>query len=72
MELPPGSRGYGQARHVDHPEAEARRSQVTAIVEQCEGADRFERQQRLMPFEHLLPPRYRGRNERLEEPLDER
>jgi len=67
MELPPGFRGYGQANHRDHPNTEARRSEVTAIREQVKHADRFEIQNRLMPFQRLLPERYRERNERLEE-----
>lgn len=71
MELPPGSRGYGQASHAEHPETEARRAEIKAIREEHVQADRFELQQRLMPFEHLLPERYRGRNERLEEPVDD-
>lgn len=69
MELPPGFRGYGQAGHRDHADTAARRAEVTAIRERLKGADRFEIQRALMPFEHLLPERYRGRNERLEEPL---
>jgi len=68
MELPPGFRGYGQANHVDHPDTEARRAEVTTIREQLTEGDRFELQHRLMPFQQLLPERYRGRNERPEEP----
>ncbi|MFU8876778.1 MAG: fumarate reductase flavoprotein subunit [Wenzhouxiangellaceae bacterium] len=71
MELPPGFRGYGQANHVDHPDTEGRRDEVTRIREQLAEGDRFEIQRRLMPFEELLPERYRGRNERLEEPHTE-
>lgn len=70
MELPPGTRGYGQANHIDHPDTAARRAEVERIRRQLEGADRFAVQQALMPYLHLLPERYRGRNERLEEPLD--
>lgn len=70
MELPPGFRGYGQADHREHPDTDARRDEVTRIREQLKDADRFEIQNRLMPFEHLLPERYRGRNERLDEPLE--
>ncbi|MDX1626981.1 MAG: fumarate reductase flavoprotein subunit, partial [Wenzhouxiangellaceae bacterium] len=68
MELPPGFRGYGQADHREHPDTEKRRAEVTAIRERLADADRFEVQDRLMPFLHLLPERYRQRNERLEEP----
>jgi len=70
MELPPGFRGYGQADHKDHPDTEARNAEVQNIREQLKTADRFELQDKLMPFKHLLPERYRGSNERLEEPSD--
>ena len=64
MELPPGWRGYGARDHIDHPDTPLR----TAEVEQAAAiADRFERQQTLMPYKHLLPPDYRGRNARLGE-----
>jgi hypothetical protein len=32
------------------------------------SADRYALQESLMPYEQLLPERYRARNERLEEP----
>jgi hypothetical protein len=35
-------------------------------------ADRFALQQALMPYEQLLPPRLRGRNERIDERFDDR
>ena len=63
MELPPGWRGYGEKNHIDHPDTAARQSEVDAI--DAAHADRFERQQALMPFDSQLPPRFRGRNERL-------
>jgi hypothetical protein len=31
------------------------------------SADRFTVQAALMPYEHLLPTRFRGRNERIDE-----
>jgi len=31
--------------------------------------DRFELQKTLLPYEHLLPQRLRGKNERIDEPL---
>jgi fumarate reductase flavoprotein subunit len=40
---------------------------VAALRERMAGADRFAVQQALMPYEHLLPPALRGRNERLDE-----
>ncbi len=35
------------------------------------GAPRFAVQQALMPYENLLPEGLRGRNERIDEPIDE-
>lgn len=69
MELPPGFRGYGTRNHIDHPDTEARNAAIEEIERQLEGADRFRRQAKLMEYESLLPARYRGRNERLGEPL---
>jgi hypothetical protein len=36
------------------------------------GASRIEIQAALMPYEHLLPPKFRGPNERVDEPLPPR
>jgi fumarate reductase flavoprotein subunit len=33
------------------------------------GASRYAVQEALMPYHDLLPPRLRGRNERIDEPL---
>jgi hypothetical protein len=33
------------------------------------GADRYQVQAALLPYEHQLPARLRGRNERVDEPL---
>ncbi|MBS3743817.1 MAG: fumarate reductase flavoprotein subunit [Wenzhouxiangellaceae bacterium] len=68
MELPPGFRGYGTRNHLEHPDTAARQEEVERTQKRLEGADRFTLQETLMPFEQLLPERYRGRNERLEEP----
>jgi fumarate reductase flavoprotein subunit len=65
MELPPGWRGYGAKDYTDHPETTERQSQVDALKEQF--TDRYERQHALMPYEHLLPPSLRGRNERIDD-----
>jgi len=65
MEMPPGFRGYGARDHADHPDTERRETEVAAVREAHGDADRFAIQQQLMPFAHLLPERYRGRNERL-------
>jgi fumarate reductase flavoprotein subunit len=70
MELPPGWRGYGAKDYVDHPDTAARAAEVEAIRKQA-GLDRFTLQAKLMPYEHLLPARFRGRNERIDERFDE-
>ncbi len=67
MELPPGFRGYGARNIVDHPATPARQAAVEAV--HGGGGERGMMQDRLMPFRHLLPERYRGPNERLGEPL---
>ena len=69
MELPPGWRGYGARDYVDHPDTSARTAAVAALREQMRDSPRFAVQQALMPYEELLPPRLRGRNERIDEPL---
>jgi fumarate reductase flavoprotein subunit len=67
MELPPGWRGYGARDYIDHPDTARRSAEVER--RKAAGGDRHALQASLMPYEHLLPPRYRGRNERLDEPL---
>jgi fumarate reductase flavoprotein subunit len=67
MELPPGWRGYGAKDYIDHPDTPARHKEVEAIKARLASADRFAVQQALMPYEALLPPRLRGRNERIDE-----
>ncbi len=67
MELPPGWRGYGARDHMEHPAAEGRRARIEQVKRDLAGADRFAVQEALMPFRHLLPERYRGPNERLDE-----
>jgi fumarate reductase flavoprotein subunit len=66
MELPPGFRGYGTQNIIEHPDT-ARRQ---ADVDEMRGAklDRYAAQSYLMSFKQLLPLKYRGRNERLDEP----
>ncbi len=66
MELPPGFRGYGTRNHIDHPDSEKRHSEISKILEGVDPQDRYARQAALMSFEHLLPEKYRSRNERLE------
>ena len=73
MELPPGWRGYGTRDHIDHPgHGQARRRDRSA-----QAAARWRRsfcavQEMLMPYGHLLPKRFRGRNERIDEMMGER
>jgi fumarate reductase flavoprotein subunit len=69
MELPPGWRGYGAKDYIDHPDTPARAEAVAKLRESLSGSDRFAVQEALMPFRHLLPERYRGRNERIDEPF---
>jgi fumarate reductase flavoprotein subunit len=71
MELPPGWRGYGAKDYVDHPDTAGRAADVEAIRTKMANAPRLAVQQALMPYENLLPERYRGRNERIDEPIDE-
>ena len=67
MELPPGWRGYGARDHIAHEHSRKRQREVDQIRTDMSGEDRFAVQNRLMPYEHLLPERYRGRNARLGE-----
>jgi fumarate reductase flavoprotein subunit len=69
MELPPGWRGYGAKDYTDHPDTPKRAEDVAALRERLKDAPRHAVQQALMPYEDLLPPSLRGRNERIDEPL---
>jgi fumarate reductase flavoprotein subunit len=69
MELPPGWRGYGAKDYVDHPDTPRRAGEVQAIRERLQERDRHQVQSEIMPYEHLLPERFRGRNERIDERL---
>jgi fumarate reductase flavoprotein subunit len=71
MELPPGWRGYGAKDYVDHPDTARRAADVEAARQRLQGADRLAVQATLMPYADLLPPRYRGANERIDERLAE-
>ena len=42
---------------------------VAKLREQLKDADRHAVQAAVMPYEHLLPERFRGRNERIDERL---
>ena len=63
MELPPGWRGYGERNHIEHPDTGGREAEVERLS--ADAGDRHEVQDALMPYDELLPERYRGRNERL-------
>ena len=65
MELPPGWRGYGARDAIDHPDTSARVAEVAALRDRLAGVDRHAIQSALMPFSHLVPPPFRGRNARL-------
>jgi len=67
MELPPGWRGYGNKDYVDHPDTPRRADELQQLRERLHGADRHAVQAEIMPYEHLLPARFRGRNERIDE-----
>ncbi|MCL2160357.1 MAG: fumarate reductase flavoprotein subunit [Betaproteobacteria bacterium] len=70
MELPPGWRGYGAKDYIDHPDTPRRQQEVDALRSQMEGQDRFAVQEALMPYADKLPASLAGRNERLDEPLE--
>jgi fumarate reductase flavoprotein subunit len=70
MELPPGWRGYGAKDYIDHPDTPKRMAEIEAVKQEADG-DRFALQQKLMPYEQLLPERFRGKNERIDEPFPE-
>ncbi|QFU76407.1 fumarate reductase flavoprotein subunit [Halioglobus maricola] len=67
MELPPGWRGYGTKDSIDHPSTAIRETEIAQLIANYPEADRYQRQNLLMPFHHLLPPGFRGRNQRLED-----
>lgn len=66
MELPPGWRGYGAKDRVDHPETEERQKHVDDKRANTDK-DRFEVQEELMPYLHLLPEALRGKNMRIKQ-----
>jgi fumarate reductase flavoprotein subunit len=69
MELPPGFRGYGAKNIIEHPDTARREAEIENLKASLQGADRFAFQEALMKFRHLLPERFKGRNERLGEQL---
>jgi fumarate reductase flavoprotein subunit len=70
MELPPGWRGYGAKDYIDHPDTATRAGEIEELKKKLNGADRFTIQQKLMPYEDLLPERFRGKNERIDELIE--
>jgi fumarate reductase flavoprotein subunit len=72
MELPPGFRGYGKDMTIKHPDSAMRQSLIDQIRvdNKKNGFDRFAAQAALMSYETLLPEKYRGKNERLNERFD--
>jgi succinate dehydrogenase flavoprotein subunit len=70
MELPPGWRGYGAKDYIDHPVTPRRLEEIAELKKTLHGADRFTLQEKLMPYEHLLPARFRGNNERIDEMME--
>ncbi|MDR2925282.1 MAG: fumarate reductase flavoprotein subunit [Azoarcus sp.] len=71
MELPPGWRGYGAKNYIDHPDTPRRQEEVDGLRKQMESQGRFAVQEALMPFADKLPASLTGRNERLDEPLED-
>jgi len=67
MELPPGWRGYGLRDHIEHPQTAQRAARVENIRKTMADASRIEIQRALMPYESLLPERYQGTNERIDD-----
>ncbi|WP_428023617.1 fumarate reductase flavoprotein subunit [Arcobacter sp.] len=66
MEIPPGFRGYGaKGNLIENPLSAQRQAQVDEIVEkmESEGKDRYEIQEKLMPFP--LQDEYKRKNIRL-------
>ena len=67
MELPPGWRGYGAKDYIEHPDSATRQAAIERTRADMAGQSRIDVQRALMGYEELLPERYRGRNERLDE-----
>lgn len=69
MEMPPGWRGYGVKDRAEHDDTAVRQAEVDKIKSDAlaTGEDRFEVQNRLMPYSELLPEKLRGKNARYKE-----
>ena len=64
MEVPPGWRGYGARDYIDSSDTGARQQEIDSILAAMPEADRYARQEALMPYRDLLPEKYRARNSR--------
>ena len=71
MELPPGWRGYGAKDYIDHPDTPKRVAEIEKLKKTLNGADRFKLQATIMPYEQLLPERFHGKNERIDEMMED-
>ncbi|HVO91168.1 MAG TPA: fumarate reductase flavoprotein subunit [Casimicrobiaceae bacterium] len=67
MELPPGWRGYGAKDYIEHPATPERARVVDGLRHSMVGASRIEIQRALMPYDALLPERFRSGNERIDD-----
>ncbi|WP_321495035.1 fumarate reductase flavoprotein subunit [uncultured Desulfobacter sp.] len=63
MELPPGTRGYGENKTIPHPDTEKRAAEIQEIKKANKKADRFEMQDLLNPTP--IPEKFKGKNERI-------
>lgn len=61
MELPPGWRGYGARDFIAHPDSARRQAEIEALQRSADPAAS------VMSFKQLLPPAFRGANQRLGE-----
>jgi fumarate reductase flavoprotein subunit len=64
MEMPPGARGYGNDNTIHHPQTEVRNKEVEKITLSMQDKDRYQVQEKLMPFRDKLPLKIQGKNER--------
>ena len=71
MEMPPNWRGYGAKDRIEHPDTPVRLEEVASIKKAqpittnntAQTKDIL--QKKLMPYKHLLPEIFRGKNARL-------
>lgn len=70
MEMPPGWRGYGTKECIQHPDTDARKKEISRIKHTKTNADipSKDSQHLLMPFLHWLPEKFRGDNQRINDP----